>query len=138
MEKMKIGSITTLAIVAISVILVVVVLLFLLRGDEDDWIRNSDTNGVWTKHGNPSTIPVYVVEQKDALNCATDLYNQARNNEMIFDSQCLGACGNYSVDIVHSPRNMDDDKTINQCPDYPKKTRFFIELDSSGNIVRVA
>jgi hypothetical protein len=136
MRNMKLGSVTTLVIVVISVFLVLGLFFFLTRGNEDDWIK--DSKGIYIKHGNPSTNPGYVLEQQDALSCSTDLYNQTKTNAIAFNSQCLGACNNYSVDIVHVPRNMEDDKPANQCSDYPKKTPYFIELDSNGNVVRVA
>jgi hypothetical protein len=120
-----------------AIILIVIFGMFLiLRGNEDSWIKNS--MGVYIKHGNPSKTPIYVKEQQDAINCAKDLYSQAKNNGIVFNSQCLGACSNYSVDIVHVPRNPEDDKLINQCKDYPRVTPDFIELDSNGVIVRVA
>jgi hypothetical protein len=127
-----------IVILIIIIVLVVVIGLILLifRGNEDLWMK--DSQGVWIKHGVPSNTPQYVIEQQDALSCANDLYNQAKSNGVVFNSQCLGACGNYSVDIVHVPRNLEDDKVENQCSDYPKKTPYFIELDSNGNVVRVA
>jgi len=125
-------------IIIIVVVIFIGLILLLLRGfsGEDDWIK--DSRGVYVKHGVPSTTPVYVNEQQDSISCAIDLYNQAKSNSMQFDSQCLGACGNYSVDIVHNPRTIEDDKSGNQCSDYPRVTPYFIELDSKGNVVRVA
>jgi hypothetical protein len=133
---MKKGTIQTLAIILILLIIVVVVLFVLFRGDEDNWIK--DSRGVYVKHGNPDKTPSYVLEQQDAILCASDLYNQAKRDGISFNSQCLGACVNYSVDIVHVPRNMEDDKVENQCSDYPRVTPSFIELDSIGNVIRVA
>jgi hypothetical protein len=120
------------------IIVLGLVLLFLrgLNGGEDNWIK--DSKGVWVKHGNPSSAPPYVTEQQDAVTCALDLYSQAKSNGISFNSQCLGACFNYSVDIIHNPRTIEDDKTSNQCSDYPKKTPYFIEIDNSGKIVRAA
>ena len=132
---MKLGAVT-LIMVIISFFLVGLVLFFVLRGDEDNWIK--DSRGVYVKHGNPSSIPGYVKEQKDAIICGLDLFNQARENGVEFNSQCLGSCGNYSIDIVHVPRTIEDDKKENQCRDYPVVTPYFIELDSNGNVVRVA
>ena len=136
MKKMKIGSVTTLILVIISVVIVLALLFILLRGNEDDWIK--DSKGVYVKHGNPASTPGYVLEQQNALSCANDLYSQAKSNVIVFNSQCLGACDNYSIDIVHVPRTIEDDKSENQCSDYPHVTPYFIELDSEGNVVRVA
>jgi len=133
--KKKLGTVT-LVFVIILLVIVGIVLFVLFRGDEDDWIR--DSRGVYVKHGNPASTPSYVTEQQDALTCANDLYSQAKTNSIVFNSQCLGACRSYSVDIVHVPRSLEDDKTENQCSDYPRVTPYFIELDSDGNVVRVA
>jgi hypothetical protein len=126
--------------VIISAILVLIFILSLnfivWRMDEDSWIKNS--NGIWTRHGNPAETPAEVTEQKQIIACATDIYSQFKQNGMVFYSQCLGACGNYSIDIVHVPRNKEDDKPENQCDDYSKgKTSHFIELDKEGKIVRI-
>ena len=74
----------------------------------------------------------------DAVLCAKNLYENAKTSGMIFGSQCLGTCGEYAVDIVHVPRNADDDKPGNQCDDYINgKVSKFIELDKNGKVVRV-
>jgi len=73
-----------------------------------------------------------------AFLCAKGLYQYSKDNGVKFDSQCLGICGNYSVDIVHVPRTEEDNLTENQCTDYASgKTNHFIELDEDGNIVRL-
>lgn len=114
-------------------------ILFLLRGfngGEDNWIK--DSSGVWIKHGNPSAIPENVKEQQDAIVCAGKLYQLVKSDGMELKSQCLGGCGNYSIDIVNIPRNAEDDKVENQCKDFAdKKIPNFIELDKNGVIVRV-
>ena len=122
----------------IGIIVFILILIIVLRGfsGEDDWIK--DSRGVYIKHGNPSVTPLYVLEQQDALSCASDLYSQAISNGIEFNSQCLGVCRNYSVDIVHVSRTIEDDRPENQCSDYPKKTPYFIELNKNGEIVRVA
>lgn len=109
-------------------------LRFIIGGNEDDWIKNSE--GVWVKHGNPAKVPDYVVEQQNAIKCAKDLYNQ--QNKSILSSQCLGTCLTYSVDIVHVPRIEEDNLPENQCSDYRNgKTSKFIELDKEGEIQRI-
>lgn len=76
--------------------------------------------------------------QPEHVVCALNLYNQAKDSGMIFSSQCLGVCGDYAVDVVHTPREEIDDQTENQCEDYINgNVNHFIELDHSGNIVRI-
>jgi hypothetical protein len=111
-------------------------IFFILKINEDNWIKNS--KGIWTRHGNPAETPIEVKEQQKIIACATDIYSQFKTKGMVFSSQCLGACGNYSIDIVHVPRTAEDDKTENQCEEYLNgKTNHFIELDKEGNIVRI-
>lgn len=44
----------------------------------------------------------------------------------------------WVVDIVHSPRQPADDLPENQCPAYLEgRASHFVELDTSGNLVRV-
>lgn len=124
---------------AIAIALLAVGILFarfFIGGSEDDWIK--DSKGVYVKHGNPAETPGYVTEQQDAIECASRLYkNVSAEGDLI--SQCLGSCGNYAVDIVHAPRTSDDNLIENQCADYLNgKTRYFIEIDTNGSIVRVA
>ena len=52
--------------------------IFLFGGDEDDWIKNSQ--GVWIKHGNPSSTPDEVLKQQDAIARAIQLYNQKKSD----------------------------------------------------------
>ncbi len=66
------------------------------------------------------------------------MYHEKKNSGMNFSSQCIGVCGNYAVDIVHVPRNEEDNLQENQCEDYREgKVSRFIELDKDGNIVRI-
>jgi hypothetical protein len=125
-----------LGIVVIVIIGVVLMLLRVSNGGEDNWIR--DSNGVYIKHGNPSAVPDNVAKQQFAINCAKLLYNNAVSSGMEFDSQCLGVCGEYSVDIVHVPRTPIDDIEQNQCIEFKEgKTKSFIELDKKGELFRV-
>jgi|WetSurMetagenome_2_1015567.scaffolds.fasta_scaffold365832_2 hypothetical protein len=121
------------------IVLIIIILLLIFRGfngGEDNWIK--DLKGVWSEHGNPSSAPDYVKEQKDAVFCAKNKYSLAKDDRMNFSSQCLGRCENFSVDIVHVPRNAEDDLAVNQCSDYKIGiTKNFIELDKNGEIVRV-
>jgi len=109
---------------------------FVIGGDEDSWIK--DSNGIWVKHGVPSQTPDEVKEQQDAILCAGNLYLGEKDKNIVFDSQCLGVCGDYAVDIVHVPRTEEDNKVENQCEDYRQgKIKHFIELDKEGNVVGV-
>lgn len=105
---------------------------FDLKG-EDFWIK--DSRGVWVMHGNPSETPDYVFEQQEIITCALDKFNNFSDEK---NSQCLGTCENYAVDIVHVPRSSEDDLKENQCEDYVDgRVSNFIELDENGNIVRI-
>ena len=78
---------------------------------------------------------------KDGVNefivCAQNLYDAFSRREVEIDSQCLGTCGNYAVDIVHVPRNATDNLVENQCEAYRNgQVSGFIELDKDGNVVR--
>ncbi len=124
-------------IICISIVLLIVVAVFFLRSPEDSWIK--DNKGIWAKHGMPAVIPDYVREQQLGVDCAMALYRNASNQSIAFSSQCLGTCGNYSVDIVNVPRTGEDNLAENQCPAYlSKETKNFIELDKNGGIVRIA
>jgi hypothetical protein len=53
-------------------------------------------------------------------------------------SQCLGTCGDYSVDIVNVPRSQYDDLEENQCSNYlVGKIKHLIELNPRGQIVKI-
>ncbi len=127
-------------IVAGAVLLLLIIggifVRFIIGGSEDTWIK--DSKGVWIKHGAPSETPDYVAEQQEAISCALGLYEQKMAEGMNFSSQCLGTCGDYSVDIVHVPRTAEDDLAESQCQDYlNSQTIYFIELDKEGEIVRI-
>jgi hypothetical protein len=119
-------------------ILVLAIILFikLIFIYEDDWIK--DDRGVYIKHGNPISIPEYVVEQQDIVSSAVQLYNSKKQMGMEFSSQCIGTIRGYAIDIVNVPRSAEDDKPENQCEDFRLgNVGHFIELDKSGNIVRI-
>jgi hypothetical protein len=116
------------------IFLFVAIVILLLRLPEDRWIR--DSKGIWIKYGNPSDVPLRVFDQKNAIACAIDLYNQTSKEEI--SSQCIGSCGDYAVDLVHVPREEVDNRMENQCEDYRlRRVNHFIELDLDGNIVRI-
>lgn len=132
-KRIVIGSI----IVFIIFVTLILSLRFLVFGNEDDWIK--DSNGVYVKHGVPTIIPDEVKAQKDLINAAQQLYNSKKIVGMKFSSQCLGTIGNYAVDIAHVPRTTEDDLPENQCEDFRLgRVMHFIELDKDGNVVRIA
>jgi len=118
----------------IGILLIILgMIFFFLRINEDSWIKNE--NGIWIKHGNPTETPDEVLKQQEVISCAYDLF---KNFSGEISSQCLGKCGDYSVNIVHSPRTDEDDKIKNQCEKYIQgKTNSFIELDQEGNIIGI-
>jgi len=106
---------------------------FVVGGGEDDWIK--DSSGVWIKHGNPAEIPSYVLEQEEIISCAVGKFDNFMEEK---SSQCLGLCGTYAVDLMHVPRNEEDNLVGNQCAEYTNGTvAHFIELDGEGNVVRI-
>jgi hypothetical protein len=123
-------------IIGIAVVILIIgwiFVRFVVGGDEDSWIK--DSRGVYVKHGNPSEIPGVVTWQEAVIACAADKF---ANFTGIINSQCLGICGNYAVDIVHVPRIPEDDLTENKCSDYGNGfVNHFIELDKNGDIVRI-
>lgn len=122
-------------IVSLAVIASIISSL-VIKSNEDNWIK--DSNGVYIKHGNPSTIPEPVKQQQELISCANKLYNEAKQNLINFSSQCLGRCDDYSIDIAHNPRTDEDNFLENQCQDFRKRiTHHFIELDKDGNIIRI-
>jgi len=61
---------------------------------------------------------------------------------MQFSSQCLGIIYSgrvgYAVNIVHVPRNEEDNKPENQCEEYREgRVKHFIELNKDGEVVRI-
>ncbi|MFA5855739.1 MAG: hypothetical protein WC867_00125 [Candidatus Pacearchaeota archaeon] len=123
--------------VSLIILCLIIIAWFLyFRIQEDNWMRNSQ--GMYEEHGNPAIMPDYVAIQKNAINCAYEKYNLAKLNGTIFNSQCLGTCGEYAVDIVSSPRNEEDNKIENQCKAYRiGSVKKFIELDKEGKLLLV-
>jgi hypothetical protein len=118
------------------IFLILTFVILILRSPEDDWIK--DSRGVWVEHGAPSSIPDYVTEQQNAISCANNLYKDEKDKGIVFESQCLGSCYDYAVDIVHAPRTAEDNLVDNQCDAYRNAiVNHFIELDKDGNIVRI-
>jgi hypothetical protein len=115
--------------------LLVLALLFIIRlfSGEDVWVK--DSNGVWVKHGYPNDVPDYVQKQDQLINCSHGKYD---NLTGLVNSQCLGTCGNYAVDIVHVPRIAEDDKVENQCEAYLNySVQHFVELNQKGEVIRI-
>jgi hypothetical protein len=122
--------------VIFTALLIVAVVFLVLRGSEDDWIK--DSRGVWIKHGNPSETPEQVLEQQETINCSLEKFNSFTETGEEINSQCLGTCNDYAVDIIHVPRAAEDNLAENQCEEYSNgDVSHFIELDENGEIVRV-
>jgi hypothetical protein len=135
MKNKKNNKLVKRIIIFLALVLIFILGLnyIVLRMDEDSWIKNS--KGIWIKHGNPSAIPSYVLEQQEAINCALGKFSSFTEEK---SSQCIGVCGDYAVDIVHVPRTAEDNLAENQCQDYVSgAVSHFIELDKNGEIVRV-
>lgn len=124
-------------LVLLALIVVIVMVKLFFNGGEDNWIRQD--NGIWIRHGNSSEMPIYVQNQFNAVSCAFVLYTKERISGKAIDSQCLGNCGEYAIDIISVPRSESDDLIENQCADFVNgKTTRFIELDKEGKILRVS
>jgi len=124
-----------LIVLIILIIIAICIVRFGFNGGEDNWIK--DSKGVYVKHGNPSSVPDKVKEQREAIDCANKRYS-FYSDKIEFNSQCLGTCGNYVVDVVNIPRTAEDNKAENQCTDFREgKVNKFIELDKNGKIVRI-
>jgi len=122
-----------IGIVLLLILISWIFVRFVVGGSEDNWIK--DEKGIYVKHGNPKETPGYVIWQKAAIACAFDNF---KNFTGEINSQCLGICGNYAIDLVHVPRSEEDNLTENQCSDYGKGiVNHFIELDKNGEIVRI-
>jgi len=120
-------------LVILVIVVILAVVFVILRVKEDTWIK--DSRGIWIKHGNPSETPNYILEQQVIINCALGKFDDFTGE---IDSQCLGTCGDYAVDIVHIPRTAEDNLAENQCADFRNgKVSHFIELDKERNIVRI-
>ena len=129
-------------LVSAIVILVIAGFAYFYFGDkpivvQDNWVK--DSRGVWVEQGNPVNIPDNVARQKEAITCGERLYNvQKPYGAINFTSECLGRCGDYSVDVVHVHRVEQDDLQHFQCLEYLNGLAInLIEVDSDGNIVRI-
>lgn len=123
-------------IILIILVMIVAGLMIFRWGGEDSWIQ--DSRGVWIRHGHPSKVPEYVVEQQELISSALQLYVKLIESGVEIDSQCLGVVGDYAVDIVHVPRTAEDDLVENQCAEYRSgAVGHFIEMERGGGIVRI-
>lgn len=130
--------------IALGIIVLVVIVSLVIFGiffifskfNKDSWIK--DQKGIWITEGNPENASTEIKEQQNAISCASGLYAENSLKNISFVSQCLGSCGNYSVDVVNVPRTSDDDLKTNQCSDFSEgKLKHLIELNKQGNIVRI-
>lgn len=123
-----------LVLIIIEIILISWIFVrFVIGGSEDSWSK--DERGMYIKHGSPSETPDYVLEQQEVIKCALEKFENFVEEK---NSQCLGTCRGYAVDMVHVPRSEEDNQIENQCEDYRNgNVSHFIELDNDGNIVRI-
>lgn len=70
---------------------------------------------------------------------AVELYQKTKEQGADFSNgPCLGTIDYYAIDIAHIPREVVDEKSENQCPDYINgKLKHFVELTPFGTIIRV-
>ncbi len=122
-------------LLVIAIILIIGGAFLLIRGlsGEDSWIK--DSKGIYVKHGNPSETPDYVLQQEEMIECAYEKFDSLNEK----NSQCLGICGDYAVDLVSVPITAEDNLFENQCEQYRSgEVSHFIELNNQkGEIVRI-
>lgn len=89
--------------------------------------------------GSPYKVS-YKNEVETAINQAKHLYREEQKKGRDFSTgPCLSDAllPNWVVDIAHNPRLPTDDLPGNQCPSFLEgRTDHFVELDSSGNLIR--
>jgi len=125
-------------IILIAALILLGVVFVILRGQEDNWIK--DSRGVWIKHGVPKDTPAQVSEQQSLITQAQQMYQKTKSlGEDFSNGPCLGSVqSDWVVDIAHSPRQTVDDQPQNQCTDYLSgQAHHFIELDTNGEIIKV-
>ncbi len=79
-------------------------------------------------------------EYDKAVITALDVYRREAKGMDLSSGPCLtnDLIFGWVVDIVHSPRQDLDNLPENQCPAYLEgRAKHFVELDQSGNVVRV-
>ena len=131
----SIGGKMQILFIVVGIVIGFLILRGFVGGGEDNWIK--DSKGVYVPHGHPRSVPDNVKAQHDAIDCGLKLLMTQKPTNG-YNSECLGLCKDYAVDIVHNPRNADDDKSENQCLAYIEgQVENFIELDASGNVVRI-
>lgn len=88
-----------------------------------------------------TTTPTPTPSAKDiALKNAINIYARAKEKGLDFSSgPCLGQIApDWVADIAHNPRIATDNDPKNQCADFiAGRAHHFIELDPSGNLIRI-
>jgi hypothetical protein len=81
------------------------------------------------------------IEADSAVNQAKKVYLQKKEQGIdLTDGPCLtnDLLPDWVVDIVHNPRQNIDNLVENQCPAYAEgRAKHFVEMDASGEIIRV-
>lgn len=120
--KLKKKDILFLAVLS-YIGVIAVLILFITGGKRDGYTRG--VSAVYDK----------------AVIQAQDLYNQKKQQGYDFSA---GGCltndlfTGWAVDIVHNPRQKEDDLPKNQCASLVEgRAKYVVELDMKGNVVRV-
>lgn len=83
---------------------------------------------------------MFETDRERAIRLAKELYERKKREGMDFSSgPCLSeeVIPDWCVDIVHVPRQPQDNRPENQCSLYRAgKVHHFVELDLDGNLVR--
>lgn len=96
---------------------------------------------IFFSHKNLSCKPGQLSDYDKAVCQALILYNQQKSSGSDFSSgPCLSndLFPGWVADIVHNPRERQDDLPANQCQAFIEgRATHFVELDTKGNVVRV-
>ena len=105
------------------------------------FLRNNQQQIVQPQIIQASTQPVTESKVGDlALKNALNLYASAKaSNRDLTSGPCLGLVApDWVLDIVHHPRQSQDEKSQNQCPELASgQAHHFIELDENGQLIRM-
>jgi hypothetical protein len=128
---------TKLPIIAVAIIIFIFLSAVYLTFFQKKAVAPIDT----TQVSNPSqsTQEAAPAVGDDILKNALNLYIQKKaENTNFSEGPCLGlATEDWVVDIAHSPRQPQDDKAQNQCPDFREgRAHHFIELDPDGKLIK--
>jgi hypothetical protein len=125
---------TSLAVFFVALILILLLKFYFFP--DNVWIK--DSRGIYVKYGNPIETPLKVIEQQQVIIDALEMFKIKKSAGMKFKSQCIGYIRGYSIDIVNSPRTLEDDLIENQCEDFRTGyAPYLLELSRDGEIIRI-